>query len=83
MGNPVRPPHMVGMKQPSGKMAVLPDQLQGTIMFATLDTLFISLGIAAYVSVHAYILLGLKAPAARQAYEQSRRQRRIAHEQGK
>lgn len=52
-------------------------------MFATLDTLFISLGIAAYVSVHAYILLGLKAPAARQAYEQVRQQRRIAHEQGK
>lgn len=64
-------------------MAVLPDQLQGYIMFATLDTLFIGLGIAAYVSAHAYILLVLKAPAARQAHEQSRRQRRIAHELGK
>jgi hypothetical protein len=52
-------------------------------MFATLDTLFIGLGIAAYVSAHAYLLLVLKAPAARQAYEQSRRQRRIAHEQEK
>ena len=52
-------------------------------MFATLDTLFISLGIAAYVSAHAYILLVLKAPAARQAYEQSRRQGRIAQEQAK
>lgn len=83
MGNPVRPPHMSDMKEPSGKMAVLSDQLQGTIMFATLDTLFIGLGIAAYVSAHAYLLLVLKAPAAKQAYEQSRRQRRIAHEQEK
>lgn len=52
-------------------------------MFATLDTLFISLGIAAYVSAHAYLVLVLKAPAAKRAYEQSRSQRRNAHEQGK
>jgi hypothetical protein len=42
-------------------------------MFASLDTFFISLGIAAYVGIHAIVLLGLKAPAARQAYELSRR----------
>jgi hypothetical protein len=41
-------------------------------MFSSLDTLFISFGIAAYVSAHAYVLLVLKAPAARRAYESSR-----------
>ena len=42
-------------------------------MFASLDILFISLGIAAYVSAHAYVLLVLKAPAARRAHELARR----------
>jgi len=42
-------------------------------MLESLDTLFISLGIAAYVSAHAYVLLVLKAPAARRKYELSRR----------
>jgi hypothetical protein len=42
-------------------------------MSASLDTVIISLGIAAYVSAHAYILLVLKAPAARQAYQLSHR----------
>ena len=44
----------------------------GVLMFPSLDTLFISVGIAAYVSAHAYVLLVLKAPAARRAYESSR-----------
>lgn len=47
--------------------------VKGIVMFASLDTLFISLGIAAYVSAHAYVLLVLKAPAARRAHELSRR----------
>lgn len=47
--------------------------VKGIAMFASLDTLFISLGIAAYVSAHAYVLLVLKAPAARRAHELSRR----------
>ena len=38
-------------------------------MSNALNTLFISLGIAAYVSAHAYVLLVLKAPAARRAHE--------------
>ena len=42
-------------------------------MLASLDTLFISLGLAAYVSAHAYVLLVLKAPAAKRDYELSRR----------
>jgi hypothetical protein len=72
IGSPAQPPHILTMKEPSGKMAALSVQLQGVIMFASIDTLFVSLGIAAYVSAHAYVLLVLKAPAARQAYEQSR-----------
>lgn len=42
-------------------------------MLETAHALIISLGVAAYVGTHAYILLGLKAPAARRAYELSRR----------
>jgi hypothetical protein len=42
-------------------------------MLESLNTLFIGLGIAAYVGTHAYVLLVLKAPAARRAYELSRR----------
>lgn len=42
-------------------------------MFASLDTLFISFGIAAYVSAHTYVLLVVKAPAARRAHELPRR----------
>lgn len=42
-------------------------------MLESLHTLFIGVGVAAYVSAHAYVLLVLKAPAARRAYEQSRR----------
>lgn len=42
-------------------------------MSDTLNTLFISLGIAAYVGTHAYVLLVLKAPAARRAHELSQR----------
>lgn len=42
-------------------------------MLELADTLFISLGIAAYVGTHAYVLLVLKAPAARRTYERSRR----------
>jgi len=41
-------------------------------MLDSLNTLFIGLGIAAYVSAHAYVLLVLKAPAAKRAYELSR-----------
>ena len=42
-------------------------------MFELANALFISLGIAAYVGTHAYVLLVLKAPAARRTYERSRR----------
>lgn len=42
-------------------------------MLDTLNTLFIGLGIAAYVSAHAYVLLVLKAPAARRTHELSQR----------
>ena len=42
-------------------------------MLESLNTLFVGLGIAAYVGTHAYVLLVLKAPAARRAYELSRR----------
>ncbi len=42
-------------------------------MLETAHALIFSLGMAAYVGAHAYILLGLKAPEARSAYEQSRR----------
>jgi hypothetical protein len=42
-------------------------------MLEIAHALIFGLGIAAYVGTHAYILLGLKAPAARNAYEQSRR----------
>jgi hypothetical protein len=48
-------------------------KVKGIVMFASLEPLFISLGIAAYVSAHAYVLLVLKAPAARRAHELSRR----------
>ena len=41
-------------------------------MSGPLDTLFITLGVAAYVAAHAYVLLVLKAPAARRAHELSR-----------
>ena len=41
-------------------------------MLESLQTQSIGLGVAAYVSAHAYVLLVLKAPAARRAYEQSR-----------
>lgn len=42
-------------------------------MSGPLDTLFITLGLAAYVGAHAYVLLVLKAPAVRRAHELSRR----------
>jgi hypothetical protein len=42
-------------------------------MFTSLEPLFFGLGIAAYVSAHAYVLLVLKAPAERRAFELSRR----------
>ena len=42
-------------------------------MLDALNTLFISLGIAAYVSAHAYVLSVLKAPAARRACELAQR----------
>ena len=42
-------------------------------MLESFNTVFIGLGIAAYVGAHAYVLLVLKAPAARRAYELSGR----------
>lgn len=42
-------------------------------MLTALDTLFITLGVAAYVGVHAYVVFGLKAPAARRALELTHR----------
>jgi hypothetical protein len=53
--------------------AALLESNQGAVMSESLNTLFIGLGIAAYVSAHAYVLLVLKAPAARRAYELARR----------
>lgn len=41
-------------------------------MLAALNTLFIGVGVAAYASVHAYVLLVLKAPAAKAAQEHLR-----------
>jgi hypothetical protein len=42
-------------------------------MLDVAQELIFSLGIVVYVGTHAYILLGLKAPTARRAYELSRR----------
>ena len=42
-------------------------------MSTALDTFLIGFGIATYVSAHAYVLLVLKAPAARKALELPRR----------
>jgi hypothetical protein len=53
--------------------AALLESNQGAVMSESLNTLFIGLGIAAYVSAHAYVLLVLKAPATRRAYELARR----------
>lgn len=42
-------------------------------MFTALDTFLIGFGITAYVAAHAYIIVVLKAPGAREAFELPRR----------
>ncbi len=38
-------------------------------MFTALDTFLIGFGITAYVAAHAYVIVVLKAPVAREAFE--------------